>query len=52
MTRIFVMQSCQVFSLQVEKFHKLWNFDNCQFGIMELQKDGYYKLLTKLQSDD
>lgn len=35
----------------VEKFHKLWNFDNCQFAIMELQQDGFYKLITKLKSN-
>lgn len=37
--------------LQVEKFHKLWNFDNCQYAIMELQPQGHYKLITKLKSD-
>lgn len=46
-----VMVPCYLSSQQVEKFHKLWNFDNCQFAVMELQKDGYYKLITQLQSD-
>ena len=39
------------YSWQVEKFHKLWNFDNCQFAIMELQQDGYYKLITKIRTE-
>ena len=39
-------------SWQVEKFHKLWNFGNCQFAIMELQEDGFYKLITKLRNND
>ena len=37
--------------LQVEKFHKLWNFENCQYAIMELQPQGHYKLITNLKSD-
>ena len=40
-----------IFISQVEKFHKLWNFDNCQFAIMELQPQGHYKLVTDLKSD-
>ena len=38
-------------SVQVEKFHKLWNFTNCQFAIMELQQQGHYKLVSDLKSD-
>ena len=37
--------------LKVEKFHQLWNFRNCQHAIMEQQPEGYYKLITELQSD-
>ena len=37
---------------KVEKFHNLWNFTNCQFAIMELQEDGFYKLITKLRSNN
>ena len=39
------------FSLQVEYFHKLWNFDNTQFAIMELNSEGYYQLISPLKSD-
>lgn len=35
----------------VEKFHKLWNFRNCEFAIMELQPQGYYRLISDLRSD-
>lgn len=39
------------FRWSIEKFHKLWNFDNCQYSIMELQPDKYYKLITELKCD-
>lgn len=45
-----VMLNIKPFS-QVEKFQKLWNFDNCQFAVMELQPQGHYKLVTDLKSD-
>ncbi|XP_065885749.1 uncharacterized protein [Dysidea avara] len=35
----------------VEKFHTLWNFGNCQIVTMELQDDGFYKLITKLRTN-
>ena len=38
-------------SLQIDKFHKLWNFDNCQFAVMEKQPNGSYELVTELKSD-
>lgn len=37
--------------LQIEKLHKLWNFDNCQFSIMQLLPSGGYRLISELKAD-
>ena len=39
------------FTIQVEYFHRLWNFDNCQFAVMEFQSEGYYELISELKVD-
>ena len=38
--------------IQIEKFHKLWNFENCQFSVMEKKANGSYKLVSELKSDE
>ena len=37
--------------VQVEKFHKLWNFENCQYAVMEKQPGGFYRLVSELKCD-
>ena len=39
------------FKWTVEEFHLLWNFDNCQFAVMELQENNSYFLTTPLKRD-
>jgi len=41
--RLFLMR---YFKWTVQQFHELWNFENCQMTIMELDEDGRYKLIT------
>ena len=38
-------------TLKVEKFHKLWNFENCQYAVMEKLPEGQYRLISELKSD-
>lgn len=46
--RLFLMR---YYHWKVERFHKLWNFNNCQYAIMEKQPEGHYRLVSELKSD-
>jgi len=37
------------FRWTVEDFHRLWNFENCQICILEIQENGSYALKTPLK---
>jgi len=43
--RAFLMR---YFQWTVQEFHDLWNFENCQLAILELQPNRKYKLITKI----
>ena len=40
------------FKWTVQEFHQLWNLENCEMVVLELQKDGKYKLMTKLRTNE
>jgi len=42
--RLFLMRYYQ---WTVRQFNELWNPDNCQFAVMELQENGRYRLWVK-----
>jgi len=37
------------FKWSVEEFHQLYNFENCQMAILQLQPNGRYTLISKLK---
>jgi broad specificity phosphatase PhoE len=37
------------FKWTVDEFHLLWNFENCQMAVLQLQPDGKYSLMEPLQ---
>eukprot|EP01089_Gocevia_fonbrunei_P020745 TRINITY_DN7798_c0_g1_i1.p1 TRINITY_DN7798_c0_g1~~TRINITY_DN7798_c0_g1_i1.p1 ORF type:complete len:318 (+),score=31.85 TRINITY_DN7798_c0_g1_i1:101-1054(+) len=46
--RLFLMR---YFKWTVEEFHSLWNFQNCQMVIMELNDQGTYQLTAPLKQN-
>lgn len=45
--RLFLMR---YYRWSVEKFHSVWNFENCEFAIMEKQANYTYALTTPIRS--
>ncbi|XP_065829185.1 uncharacterized protein [Oscarella lobularis] len=47
-SRLFLMR---YFHWEVERFHRLWNLENGEFVVLELQPEGGYILTTELKSE-
>ena len=49
---VYLFFNSEIFSsLKVERFHRLWNLENGEFVVLELQPEGGYILTTELKSE-